>query len=58
MRLYRAAEQSTTEGLTFWADDIEHARKYTHMPGFGGSILYETDVDATVDQILDLTVAP
>ena len=54
MRLYRAADSDyvPTDSCSF-AESIEAAEHYLNNPGYGGSTLWVTEVDA--DDVLDLT---
>ena len=54
MKLYRAADSDyvPTDSCSF-AESIEAAEHYLDNPGYGGSTLWVTEVDA--DDVLDLT---
>ena len=57
MKLYRAdgaGMDSITRTDAWWASDLDHARHYTSMPGFGGPHLYCATVRMEPTQILDL----
>jgi hypothetical protein len=53
MKLYRAADTDILTGPTSFAADLDCARAYLDNPGFGGSTLYQVDVEP--ESVLDLT---
>lgn len=55
VRLWRAtkADDPKLGRGTCWTNDIDHARRYLQMPGFGGPALYVAEVDVVANEILD-----
>jgi hypothetical protein len=57
VRLYRATEATSPDfGFgTSWTPSLEHAVRYTTMPGYGGPAIYVAEVAVDLAEVLDLT---
>jgi len=53
--LWRAAKDDYVDTGYSFAENEETARAYLANPGFGGGSLWQTRVQYTADQVLDLT---
>lgn len=55
MKLYRAADDDVIVGSASFSEDLEAAELYMDNPGYGGSTLYQVEIDPDDYRILDLT---